>query len=500
MENTKMQPRPFGIRDKIGYLMGDFGNDFTFILSTMILSKFYTDVIGVEAAIVGTVLMIARFVDAVTDVTVGRICDRSKGTKAGKFKPFLLRMCVPVAVASFLIYQSGLATAQYWVKVLWLAVTYILWGSVFYTSINIPYGSMASAISANPSDRQSLSTFRTMGGMLAGAFVGIGLPLFAYEKNAAGLDVLVGRKVTLIAGVFSVLAIGCYLLCYFLTTERVRPEAHPDELRNNSVGKMLKNAFTNRALLSIIVASVLMLLAQLTMQNMASYIYPDYYNNASMAGVSTLMMMAGMIVAAAIAKPLAQRFGKAEVSIVSNLFAGVVCLVLFAVRPANVWVYIAIQAVCWLGLGVFSMVSWALITDVIDYSEIKNGIREDGSVYALYSFARKLGQALAAGLSGWLLTAIGYDSNAAQAQLGQTPEVLNGIFNIATIVPAVGFIFLALVLWFWYPLHKKKVDENVELLKQKHAEQAPVEVMKQGVNAPAAPVENATKKTRKRKK
>jgi GPH family glycoside/pentoside/hexuronide:cation symporter len=110
-------------------------------------------------------------------------------------------------------------------------------------------------------------------------------------------------------------------------------------------------------------------------------------------------------------------------------------------------------------------------------------------VYALYSFARKLGQALAAGLSGWLLTGIGYDSNAAQAGLGQSNAVLNGIFNISTIVPAIGFVSLALVLWFWYPLHKKKVDQNVELLKQKHAEQAPVEVMKEGVNAPATPVD-----------
>lgn len=489
MQNTKTQHRPFNIRDKIGYLMGDFGNDFTFILSTMILSKFYTDVMGVEAAIVGTIMMIARFVDAVTDVTMGRICDRSKGTKAGKFKPWLLRMCGPVAIASFLMYQSGLANADYWVKVVWLAVTYILWGSVFYTSINIPYGSMASAISSEPSDRQSLSTFRTMGGMLAGMFVGIGLPLFAYEKNAQGLDVIVGPKVTLIAGVFSVLAIGCYLLCYFLTTERVRPEVSADEFQKNSVGNMLKNAFTNRALISIIVASVLMLLAQLTMQNMASYIYPDYYNNASATSISTVMMMVGMVIAAVIAKPLASKFGKAEVSIVSNLFAGIVCVLLFVIRPANVWTYIAIQAVCWLGLGVFSMVSWALITDVIDYAEIRNGVREDGSVYALYSFARKLGQALAAGLSGWLLTGIGYDSNAAQAGLGQSNAVLNGIFNISTIVPAIGFVSLALVLWFWYPLHKKKVDQNVELLKQKHAEQAPVEVMKEGVNAPATPVD-----------
>ena len=268
------------------------------------------------------------------------------------------------------------------------------------------------------------------------------------------------------AGIFSVLAIICYLLCYKLITERVVVE--PTGEKGPSVGQMLKSAFTNRALISIIVASVVMLLAQLSMQNMAAYIYPDYYNNANAQSASTMMMMGGMIVAAIFAKPLAKKFGKAEVSIVSNLFAAAVMVVLFIIRPANVWVYCGLQMLCWLGLGVFSMVSWALITDVIDYSELKNGIREDGSVYAMYSFARKLGQALAAGLSGWLLEAIGYNSKAAAEGLKQTESVLTGIFNISTLIPAVGFGLLALVLWFWYPLHKKQVDANVKALAEKH--------------------------------
>ncbi len=476
--NAEKKMRPFGARDKFGYLFGDFGNDFTFILSTMLLMKFYTDIMGVSAAVVGTIMMVARFVDAVTDVTMGRICDRSKGTKAGKFKPWVLRMCGPVAIASFLMYQAGLANMSMTFKIIYLFITYILWGSIFYTSINIPYGSMASAISSDPGDRQSLSTFRTMGGMLAGMVIGVALPIFAYEKkdivNELGetvtTDVLVGPKVTMIAGVFSLLAIGAYLLCYFMVTERVRPEVTEDEFKKNSVGKMLVNAVKNRALISIIVASIVMLLAQLTMQNMAAYVYPDYYGDATAQSMSTMTMMFGMIVAAIFSKPLAKKFGKAEVSIVSNLFAAVVCFILFLMRPANVWVYIGMQTLCWLGLGIFSMVSWALITDVIDYSEIKNGIREDGSVYALYSFARKLGQALAAGLSGWLLTGIGYNENAIAQGVSQTKEVLSGIFNISTLVPAVGFLLLALVLWFWYPLHKKQVDANVALLKEKHGE------------------------------
>ena len=472
MGETK-KVKPFGIKDKLGYLFGDFGNDFTFILSTMILTKFYTDVMGVSAAVIGTIMMLARFVDAFTDVAMGRICDRSKVTPNGKFKPWILRMCVPVAIASLLMYQSGLAHLPTNIKILYLAITYILWGSFCYTGINIPYGSMASAISPDAGDRQSLSTFRTMGGMLAGMVIGILLPLIAYDKvtlaDGTIKETLIGSKVTIAAGIFSVLAILCYLLCYKLITERVVVEGTSKE-NAPSVGQMLKSAFSNRALISIIVASIVMLLAQLTMQNMAAYIYPDYYNSAAAQSASTMLMMIGMIVAAIFAKPLATKFGKAEVSVVSNLFAAAVMILLWVIRPDNVWVYCLLQMLCWLGLGVFSMVSWALITDVIDYSELKNGIREDGSVYAMYSFARKLGQALAAGLSGWLLTGIGYSSEAAAAGQVQSAEVLSGIFNISTLIPAIGFAGLAAVLWFWYPLHKKQVDANIAQLKAKRGE------------------------------
>lgn len=458
--SSKASVRPFGMRDKVGYLFGDFGNDFTFIFSTMMLMKFYTDVMGVSAGVVGLVMTVARIVDAFTDVTMGRICDRSRTTPAGKFKPWLRRMCVPVALASFLIYQSGLAGAPMGVKIAYLFITYILWGSVFYTSINIPYGSMASAVSADPDDRQSLSTFRTMGGTLAGVVIGVGLPLIAYQK-VDGVETLIGPRVTLAAGVFSVLAVICYLLCYTMVTERVQVPA--SDKKQDSVIQMLKSALHNRALISIIAASIVMLLAQLTMQGMSGYVYPDYYNNAGAQSVSTLTMMVGMLLAAALVKPLAKKFGKCEVSVASSIFAVIVNVVLLVVRPENVWVYVAFQFLCWLGLGMFSMVTWALITDVIDYSELKNGKREDGTVYALYSFARKLGQAASAGLTGLLLEVIGYS-----AATRTDPVVQSGLFNISVLVPALGFALLAAILWFWYPLHKKQVDENVVALKAKH--------------------------------
>jgi GPH family glycoside/pentoside/hexuronide:cation symporter len=465
--NTKKNFLPFGIRDKIGYLLGDLGNDFTFILSSSFLLKFYTDVMHISAGIVGLIMMLARFADAFTDVTMGRLCDRSPVRAAGKFKPWILRAAAPVAIASFLIYQSSLADSPLPFRIGWLAVTYILWGSVFYTAVNIPYGSMASAISSEPSDRQSLSTFRSMGSTFAGVIVGAGVPLLAYETKVIGgvtVAEMNGPRFTLIAGIFSILAIISYMICYVLTTERVTPDVSPERHRRTSIKDMLLSAVKNRALLSIIAASIVMLLAQFTLQQMANYVYPDYYANTAAQSASTFAMLFGMIIAATLAKPLVGKFGKAEISVASSFIAAAVCLLLYFLRPESVWVYVAFNFFAWLALGVFTMVSWAIITDVIDYSEIKNGIREDASIYALYSFARKLGQAAAAGITGALLVAIGYEKTAG---IPVADSVKSGIYTISTVVPAVGFILLALILLFWYPLKKHAVDENVRILKSR---------------------------------
>lgn len=444
-------------------MFGDFGNDFTFILSSMFLMKFYTDIMGVEGWIVGVVMMVARVVDAFTDVTMGRICDASKMTPVGKFKPWIRRMCGPVAIASFLIYQSGLAGMPMGFKIGWLFVTYILWGSIFYTSINIPYGSMASAISADPGDRQSLSTFRTMGATLAGVVIGAGIPLIAYD-TVEGNSVLNGSRFMLIAGVFSIGAVICYLLCYSLTTERVRPEIDPNAPKS-TVSHMLRSIVTNRALVSIIAAAILMLLAQLTLTGMANYIFPNYYSAPDVQSLSSLLTMALTFVIAAVAKPIAVKVGKREMSIIASFISVAGLVGAFIVRPQNVWVFVAFYMVSYLGIAMFTMFCWALITDVIDYSELKNGVREDGTVYAVYSFARKLGQAASSGLTGGLLSLVGYT-----AATAYDPEVLEGVFNISTLVPAAGFLLLGLVLLLWYPLDKKTVEANVIALKKKRGE------------------------------
>lgn len=454
-QNTSVPP--FGMKDKIGYAFGDFGNDFTFILSSMFMMKFYTDIMGISAGVVGALMMAARFVDAVTDVTMGQIVDRSKPTKDGKFKPWIKRMCGPVAIASFLIYQSAFAGMSYGFKLVWMVITYILWGSIFYTSINIPYGSMASAVSSDPADRAQLSTWRNIGATLAQLVIGVGTPLVAYIK-VDGNTVLDGTRMTVIAGVFSIMAIICYLLCFNLVRERVPVEANNQKL---DIGKMLKDLVTNRALLGIIVAAILLLLAQLGMSGMAGYVYPNYYDSsAAQSAASLLGSVAMLVICAPLASKFAAKWGKKEMSSVSCIGGAITFAVCLIMKPQNPYVYVGFSTLAMIAIGFFNMVIWAMITDVIDDAEVKNGIREDGTIYAVYSFARKVGQALSSGMVGALLTVVGYSDATAF-----DPEVTSGIFTMSCVIPIIGFVAVALALIFIYPLTKSRVEANVAELK-----------------------------------
>lgn len=462
MANQNSSVPAFGMKDKLGYMFGDFGNDFTFILSSSFMLKFYTDVMGVSAGVVGVLMMAARFVDAVTDVTMGQIVDRSKPTKDGKFKPWIKRMCGPVAIASFLIYQSGFANMSMGFKIVWMVVTYILWGSIFYTSINIPYGSMASAVTADPKERAELSTWRTIGATLAGLVIGAGTPMVAYEV-VNGNTVLSGSRMTIIAGVFSVLAIVCYLLCFNLVRERIPVEANNQKLE---VGKLLTSLVTNRSLLGIIAAAILLLLGMLGMQGMAGYVFPNYYGSASAQSASAIVGSVVMLaICAPLASKLAAKFGKKELSIASCAFGAVVYLICLFVKPQNPYMYVAFYALAYVGLGFFNTVIWAMITDVIDDAEVKNGIREDGTIYSVYSFARKLGQAFSSGMIGALLSMIGYTQATAF-----DPDVTLGIFRLSCIIPAAGLGAVALALLFIYPLNKERVEANVAELARRRGE------------------------------
>lgn len=451
--------KSFGTADKIGYMFGDFGNDFTFVLASMFLMKFYTDVMGISSAVVGLMMMLARCVDAVTDIAMGQIVDRSKPTSSGKFRPWIRRMCGAVTLASFLMYPCWFANMPLTFKTVWMFVTYILWGSICYTGVNIPYGSMASAITGNPKERAVLSKWRTIGATLASAVIGVILPLTVYYTDEAGNKVLSGPKMTIGALICSLLALICYLICYQLTTERIKVEQITNKF---NLKELLVSLGSNRSLIAIILSTIFLMVAQGSLTGLAGYIFPNYFANTKAQSASTLAGVIVTLVCSVFIVRLTEKFGRRELGIGASLFSSIILVLTLILHTHNAWFFVLLYALIYSGYGLFALMNWAMITDVIDDTEIVKGERSDGTVYSLYSFSRKLGQALATGIYGAMLSVIGYT----QATAFDT-AVTNGIYSIFCLIPLAGFLLVACILKFLYPLTKARVEKNAEILAEK---------------------------------
>jgi GPH family glycoside/pentoside/hexuronide:cation symporter len=472
--------KPFGIKDKIGYMFGNVANDFTFTFASMFLTVFYTDVLKIHAGLVGTMFLLARILDAFTDTFMGRIADKVKAGQAGKFKPWLLRMCLPVALASFLMYQTGVANAPMGARIAYVFVTYLLWSSVCYTAINIPYGSMASVMSNEADDRASLSTFRGVGSLLPQVVVGVIMPIFLYTTLADGTKVVNAPAFLWSALFLSVASVACYLVCYFLCTERIELTTKSKKV---PFKETLKELFSSRALIGLVVVYVCFLGAQMLNQTINNYIFKDYFENTLGLTILNAVGFIPVLALSPLAVPLTRKFGKKEIGVVASIVGAISYTLLFILRTKNMWVYVVLSIVGSVGFGLFNLIIWAFISDIIDDHEVRTGDRADGTIYAVCSFSRKFGQALASGFGGWSLALIGYAEGASK----QTAEVNAGIYNIATLVPALLYILVGITLAFVYTLNKKKVLENIEILKQRRKK------------AEATLVEEKPKRTRKPK-
>ncbi|CUP24239.1 MULTISPECIES: MFS transporter [Hungatella] len=446
------QQTGFGMRDKIGYLFGDFGNDFTFVLSSAFLLKFYTDVMGVSGYIVGIMMMIARLLDAVTDITMGQLVDRSPVRRDGKFRPWIRRMSGPVAFSSLLMYASWFQNMGMAFKVVWMFVTYLLWCSICYTGIVIPYGSLASAITSDPVERTQLSNFRSVGGTLAMTVSSVVLPLAVYYTDEAGHRALSGAKMTTAALFCSVGALICYILCYSLTTERVKLGQTTEKF---DAGKLLRSLAHNRCLPGIVLVVLIREVANTGLQGMASYIYPNYFANTVAQSQSGVVGTVITLIMAAFIVKLAVRFGKKEITAAGCFLASGILAVAYFVHTENVYVWIFFYAVATVGLAVFGLIGWAMVSDIIDDTEVRTGERGDGTIYGIYSFARKAGQACSSGVTGILLSLIGYTPDTAFDAV-----VTDRIYDITCLAPMIGFFAMALAVIFLYPLDKKTVLGN----------------------------------------
>ncbi len=209
-KTVTIEAAPFGIKDKIGYMFGDIGNNFSFNVVNSFLMIFYTNVLGLTGAQVGILFISARFIDAFADITVGRLVDNSKLHKIGRFKPWMNRMRWFLLIAFILVFVPIVKDWALPMRFVWVFVTYLAWG-IFYSSVNIPYGSMASAISSDPDDKTSLSTFRAMGSALGSALTSYILPMFIYIGASQKIS---GNRFFIVVVVCAVIA----FICYHLTT------------------------------------------------------------------------------------------------------------------------------------------------------------------------------------------------------------------------------------------------------------------------------------------
>ena len=434
--------RPFGIRDKVGYLLGDFGNDFFFLLTSTFLMVFYTDIFHISAATVGLLFMAARLWDAFADVAWGRFIDTRQATKNGKFKPWILRMSFPLVFTGVLMFTTipGMSDGFY---LAWAFVTYIVWGTL-YSTVNIPYGSMASVITADPVERTTLSTWRTVGASLAGLIINVLGPMIVFVDNKINAD-----RMFMTACIFGVLAIACYIGCYKLSTERI--EAPTKEVQKGDFLRSMKSLVTNKPFLWVLAASLLAMLTSFVIMAVNTYLFKDYFGNATALSLIGLVQMVSMFITVPLVKPLVAKFGKREISIVGMLFASIIYIALFLLKGIETMPFIAFVALAMAGTSFYSFVTYAFISDVIDYHEYLTSLREDATVYSIVSMSRKIGQAVAGGIGGVAIAAVGYD-----ATVGTQPqEVLDGIYMLGTLVPGILYAIIALVL-FLYPLNKQK--------------------------------------------
>lgn len=463
----EQKTRKFGLRDKIGYALGDAGNDFTLMMLQSYLLVFYTKVLGVSGAVIGTMFLVTKFVDAFTDTAMGRIIDSHTDKNGDRFRPWIRRFAIPVVVSSVLIYNIFIDGWPMWAKIAYVSVVYLIYGSVCYTGINIPYGAMAAVISPETKDKTSLSTFRSIGAMIAGLVIGIIIPLVVYRKDADGNNVAHGPSFLILSIVFGAIALLCYYLCYKWTVERIHIPNKKKEDGGDSLFSSVKRVCSDRGILSIILLSIAYYAAATVQGALNQYLFLDYFKNTQYLALSGLMMIVGMLVCAPVATKLSVRFGKKEISVVGIGITTAAYIFLFVARVENPVVFMVVMLISSIGNGFFAMVMWAMISDCIDNYFVLYGERADGTIYAMYSFLKKLAGAVTGSIGAWTLAAIGYDELA----VVQTTAVNNAIYTTSIAIPGIFYLISFLILWLVYPLNKSTVEHNAEVLRKYAAQE-----------------------------
>ena len=424
----------------LGYGAGDAANNLAFMTATMFLLVYYTDVVGISAAAAGTLFLVLRLFDAFTDLAVGRIIDKTRMTRLGKFRPYILFGSLPLlllSVATFSVPQIGETGV-----LLYAYVTYALLG-IAYTFVNIAYGSLAAAISQRPGARAKLAAARSVGGAVVAAALGsIVAPLMTKDNDIQAI-------LTTVTLIFVVIGMALYIFTVFSTKEEVERSIQTTTMRES-----LQTLRTNKPLMILCGSSVLLLIAQMAKSTAQIYYMRDVFDSLHLMPVLSLSQLVVTFVMAPIVPALVRKFGKRNLYIATGIIASTASLVAFL--APNVVVAMSALLISMPAIMVVNMVIWALEADTVEYGEWKTGVRSEGVIYATFSFTRKAGQAIGTSVAAFALSIGGYVGTASV----QTTEAEWGIRAAAALLPAVTTL-LASAIMFFYPLTDKVHAEIV---------------------------------------
>lgn len=453
------------LKEKIGYGFGDMSSSMFWKIFSYYLPFFYSNIFGLSLADAGLLMLITRIWDAVSDPMMGVIADRTH-TKWGKYRPYLLWIAAPFAIAGILLFTTPDMGPTG--KLVWAYVTYILMMTV-YTAINVPYGAMLGVMTDDSNTKTVFSSFR-MFFAYAGSFIALGAwePLCDLFKSM-GCSVTDRWQYAMI-----VIAVFCFLgflLCFSMTREHVK-----NVTQNSSIGRDVQSLVRNAPWWILNGAALFSNFFNTVRGATAAYFFKDYISADAYLdfGIFSVVLYAGLflmvgevcnMLGVALAVPLSMKCGKKPTYILT-LIALVVFSVLFFFVPNNAlgwWLMMLFQVLISICTGIISPLVWSMYADVADYAELKDGTASTGLIFSSGSMAQKFGGAFA----GWavmaLLAFFGY--NTAEGAV-QTPEALQGLRYLMSFIPAVIALASILVVVF-YPLGKSRMAEINEKLKQK---------------------------------
>jgi glycoside/pentoside/hexuronide:cation symporter, GPH family len=427
-------------KEKALYGFGDFGNGFMFDIGQSYLMHFYTDVAGISAAAAAGVFSLTKIFDAFMDPLAGSLIDSRAAGPRGKFRPVMMLSAIILAVMT--VVSFTMPDLSMGGKIAWAYGTYMAWGLV-YSFTNVPYGSLASVMTRNVEERSFMASTRQAGSIGAQLVTGVAfVPMLAMFSNPK-----IGYPVT--AAIMAFIGVIGFFIAYKGTKEHIVTES-PKGKAKSSAKDYFKVVFTNRPLWCLVLMTLFTISAMNT--NNAMMIYFTQYNlgNLGLQPIINFIQMGSSVLGIMLIPMLVRRLGKKKTAM-AGLLVGVIADGLNFVIPTNLYTFIVLVSIGYAALAISNGVTWAFVSDAIDYGHWHTGVRKEGVTYAAFNFSRKIAQSLAALVSAGVLAATGYVANA-----HQTAGTLLGIKGTMTLYPAVALLLAAIIIGFLYNLSDEK--------------------------------------------